>query len=236
MTLSLRARATQLAHTLKALTQQHHRELIPRLKPLIPEDGIVIDVGAHAGQFTKLFARLAPRGRVIALEPSAYARGILEQVVRVHRLGNVTVIAAGLSNEEGEARLYTPVKAHGGVRFGLAHFGQQGATGGEVAQTTPITTLDKLVEAQALPRLDFIKADIEGWEIRMLGGARASLTRFRPALMLELDDRLCARAQTNAQEAWEMLAPLGYRVETLRDGAPAPAYAGAGDYLFLPTK
>ncbi|MBL8548680.1 MAG: FkbM family methyltransferase [Hyphomonadaceae bacterium] len=232
--LSFRARATQLAHTWKAVTQQHHRELIPRLKPLIPDDGVIVDVGAHAGQFTKLFAGMAPRGRVVALEPSAYARSILAQVVAVHGLKRATIVAAGLSDAPGELTLSTPVKGHGGLRFGLAHFGAPQA--GEATQTTPIKTLDALVDELGLTRLDFIKADIEGWEIRMLRGARHAIQRFKPAIALELDDPLCARADTRAQEAWDMLAPLGYRGESLHGAASAPAYAGPSDYLFIPRR
>ena len=46
-----------------------------------------IDVGAHAGQFTKLFARLAAGGRVYAIEPGSYEQGFggvrLEDIVLV---------------------------------------------------------------------------------------------------------------------------------------------------------
>jgi hypothetical protein len=38
------------AHLFKAVCKQHHRELLPLLRPLIPADAVVLDVGAHAGQ------------------------------------------------------------------------------------------------------------------------------------------------------------------------------------------
>ncbi len=46
------------AHLFKGIVKQHHPELIPLFRGLLPNDAIVFDVGAHAGQFTKLFARL----------------------------------------------------------------------------------------------------------------------------------------------------------------------------------
>jgi len=78
MRLIPRQRASWLAHVFKAATQQHHRELRALFAPHIPTDGVIVDVGAHAGQFSKLFAAMAPRGHVFAFEPSAYARSVME--------------------------------------------------------------------------------------------------------------------------------------------------------------
>lgn len=66
MRLTLRQRASWLARLYKACAQQHHEALRPILAPHVPAVGVVVDIGAHAGQFAKLFARLAPRGRVYA--------------------------------------------------------------------------------------------------------------------------------------------------------------------------
>ena len=82
-----------VAHLWKAVTQQHHRELLPLLARCVPRDGAVLDVGAHAGQFTKLFARLAANGRVYAIEPGSYARGILRAAIWARRLDNVVALA-----------------------------------------------------------------------------------------------------------------------------------------------
>lgn len=235
MRLTWRAKATRLAHFLKALTQQHHRALIPRLGPFVPDDALVVDVGAHAGQFTKLFAKLAPRGRVIAVEPGAYARSILERVVRLRNMRNVTVVPMGLSDAPGEAALHVPVKAKGSVRFGISHLGRE-ERAPHVNDTITLTTLDLLAQELNLPRLDFLKCDVEGWEIRMLKGGMKTIARFRPALMLELVAASLARASNAPDEAWQLLAPLGYRAEFLQDGTLAAGYSRPADYLFIPPR
>ncbi len=84
-------------------------------------------------------------------------------------------------------------------------------------------------------RLDFVKADVEGWEVRLLAGAGASLARFRPALMLELHGARLARAGDRPQDAWEILAPLGYAAQRL-DGGPVAGFSGDADYLFVAGK
>jgi len=61
-----------LAHLFKATAQQHHRALAATIARFVPAEAVVFDVGAHAGQYTKLFARTASAGRVYAVEPGSY--------------------------------------------------------------------------------------------------------------------------------------------------------------------
>lgn len=229
---SLHRRADHLAHLLKALTQQAHRDLVPLLRPLVPRDGVVIDIGAHAGQFTKLFAALAPDGQVIAVEPSPYALGILRHVVKWLRLRNVTVIASGLSDRPGTLILTTPSKRSGAVGFGLASFAAPVTVNPARNDPVPVETLDALVARLGLCRIDFIKCDVEGWEMHVLRGGAAALPRWRPALLLEVVENALARAGDRPEMLWELLAPLGYRARRLDGDRAVAGFIGDGDYLF----
>lgn len=231
---SLRGRLEWVAHAWKAATQQHHRDLLPLLRPLLPEDGVAVDIGAHAGQFTKLFARLAPAGRVIAVEPSPYAQSILQRVVRLHRLRNVTVVAGGLSDRPGELVLATPIKRSGALGFGLASFAPSGRQGETRQDRVTVETLDGLAERMGFRRLDLIKCDVEGWEGHVLRGGKAALARFRPALLLEIVASSLARVGDTPDTLWSLLAPLGYAARRMPDSAPVEGFAGDADYLFVP--
>ena len=233
--LTFRQKLTWCAHFFKAATKQHHKEMLPLLRRYIGADAVVIDVGAHAGQFAKLFAGLASRGHVYAFEPGAYARSILQPMLRLRRLNNVTVIAAGLSDGAGEATLSLPIKRSGSLGFGLGHLGE-GSDGRAVqSETVPLVALDRFVAGAGLTRLDFIKADIEGWEMRLLEGARDSLARFHPVLMLELVAEHLARAGDRPEHAVALLRSLGYRAFRFDDLDRAlDGFVGDGDYLFLP--
>jgi FkbM family methyltransferase len=198
------------AHLFKAVCKQHHRELLPLLRPIVPADAIVFDVGAHAGQFAKLFANLAPRGFVYAFEPGSYARSILRVAMRLNRLGNVAILPMALGGECGMAVLNVPVKRSGSYGFGLSHLGAQESRPAEI-EAVPVATLDATVAALRLDRLDLVKADIEGFELQMLRGARATLARLKPALLLELNEAHLARAGDSLAAAWQFLLDLGYR-------------------------
>jgi hypothetical protein len=96
-----------------------------------------------------------------------------------------------------------------------------------------VLTLDAFVREQGL-RVDFVKADIEGWEGRLLEGARQTLREQRPALLLEIDDRLMAKAGDSAAALFGQLSGMDYRAFSLQSGSDVPSFAGAGDYLFRP--
>jgi len=225
------------AHLWKAVTQQHHRVLAPLLGRCVPRDGIVFDVGAHAGQFTKLFARIAAEGRVYAIEPGSYARAVLRTMVWARRLANVEIVPVALGDATRVERLRIPLKASGATGFGLSHLGEPEGRWSRVAtELVAQATIDEIAAALALDRLDFIKADIEGGELRMLEGARQTLERFRPRLLIELNNEHLARAGDDVAGAFAFLAARGYRAFTFAgDGGLAAAEApGDGDFWFFP--
>jgi FkbM family methyltransferase len=231
--LTARQRASWLAHVFKAATQQHHRELRALFAPYLPADAVIVDIGAHAGQFSKLFAAMAPRGRVWAFEPSAYARSVMNPALRFNGGRNVTLISMGLSDRSGELTLHTPIKRRHSLGFGIAHLGA--SAGPAFDQRITLTTLDAFAAEHGFERLDLIKADIEGWELRALKGGEGTLRRFAPALYLEVDAACLARAGDTPADLFAWLLALGYRGFTTPDAHAAPVYGEAGDYLFLPS-
>ena len=225
-----------IAHLLKATTQQHHRGLAPTIARLLPPEAVVFDVGAHAGQYTKLFARAASAGRVYAFEPGSYARAILRVVVWLRRLRNVTVLPAALGAECGVATLSVPVKKSGSFGFGLSHLGAPQERWPSVAQeVVAVITIDRVAAALALDRVDLIKADIEGWELSLLRGAADTLQRFRPCLLIELSEAHLNRAGETLDAAFAFLAGLGYGAFELAPGGSLVPVATPrdGDFWFI---
>ncbi len=210
--LTLRQRLTWLAHLWKALARQHHLQLYPQFRPFIPTDGVVLDVGAHAGQFTKLFAAMVPKGHVHAFEPGSYALSILRSVKSFKRLSNVTVHDCGLGDSSTAGVLNVPVKESGSIGFGLSIVGDSRTLERQsIAEEVTIRSLDEVVVEHDIRRIDFIKVDIEGSEMRMLVGARETLSRFSPALYIELVNGHLARRGDSMENLTGYLGNLGYR-------------------------
>ncbi len=154
--------------------------------------------------------------------------------MRLHRLRNVTVIASGLSDQPGELVLATPIKRSGASGFGLASFAPSDQQGETRQDRVTVETLGGLAERMGLRRLDLIKCDVEGWEGHVLRGGKATLSRFRPTLFLEIVASSLARAGDTPNTLWSLLAPLGYAARRMPDSAPVEGFAGDADYLFVP--
>lgn len=218
MRISLRARITWAVHLSKACLKQYHRELLRPLSAFIATESVVFDVGAHAGQFTKLFAKMVPQGHVYSFEPGSYALSILRAAVRFHGLGNVTVLPFGLGDRDAQLRLSVPVKPSGSIGFGLSHLNSARSGPTETwagssceEETVEIRTADGFIREHGVGRLDFIKVDIEGWELRMLTGAAETLRRFAPSILTEVNDSHLGRAGDSAESLFAYLRSLGYR-------------------------
>lgn len=237
--LTFRQRLTWLAHLFKGVAYQYHRDLGSGVLPLISSDSVIIDVGAHAGQHTKLFARMVPQGHVYAFEPGVYARSILNIVFQLRRFSNVTLLPLGLSDAITTETLHIPLKRHGTMGFGLSHLGPQIDGRQTVTEDIHLTTLDQFVKERNLSRIDFIKVDIEGWEAHFLRGAMASVKRFRPTIMMEVIAPILARAGATPAEIFDALAPLDYAIFTTAEHdayrmMPVKGFTHASDYLFVP--
>jgi FkbM family methyltransferase len=228
-----------ITHVWKSVTRQDHAKWRSTLRRMVPKDGVAIDVGAHGGQFTRLLTEIVPRGLVLAIEPSSYARSVLRTALWIRGVSNVIVVAAAIGAESGIAVLHTPIKRRGDMGYGLAHLGScpQEGPGERVAEPVAVTTLDALIAALQLSRVDFVKADIEGYEAALIAGARATLKRCRPPLLLEHDADHLARTGSSLDALWAELTSLGYRPHKLIQDELTSMEANEpmqGDVLWLP--
>jgi len=131
---------------------------------------IVIDAGAWIGDFS---AYAIHKGAIVfAFEP---VKNIFDELSEMAKLNGEKLhpVQKGLSNVEGEIPIFISDSASSIV--------QQVSS---ISEIIKLTTLDKFVEENKLPRVDFIKADIEGAERDMLRGATNVLKTFAPKLAI----------------------------------------------------
>jgi FkbM family methyltransferase len=220
------------AHVWKNIVLQDHEDAREMIRGVLPEDGVALDVGAHGGQFARLLADLAPRGTVLAVEPSSYTRAALRAVLWLRPRRNVVVLPVALGAEPGLGVLSTPIKKRGAMGYGLASLNGAGARDA-VREAVPVVTLDRLAETLGLARLDFIKIDVEGHEGAVLRGSAATLARFRPAILMEWRPPSLRAAGEELDALWQWIAAQGYTPEPLQPGLQP---MGEGDWLWRPAR
>jgi FkbM family methyltransferase len=144
---------------------------------------IVLDVGANVGVFTRVALRRGA-SRVIAIEPAPWALECLRRNFAGEiGQGRVVIYAKGAWDRDDTLELTVApgmATSSGSVAF---------HNGAEKSVMVPLTTIDKLVAELALPRIDFIKMDIEGAEPNALRGAINSVRRYHPRLAISLEHR-----------------------------------------------
>jgi hypothetical protein len=90
----------------------------------------------------------------------------------------------------------------------------------------PMRSIDDLCgEMEFQP--DLIKIDVEGYELGVIQGARATLERHRPLIFLEIHPDHLRRLGHSPRQVVELLAGLGYRFHGL-GGAPLSGARVAG--------
>ncbi len=230
-------RLLALLQALNALKRGLRPKLEPeaaRLADLVPRGGVALDVGANYGQYTRVLAACVGReGVVHAFEPARTTFRCLRRNVRVLRLRNVRLWNAALAEKPGEAAFHVPVKGPG--RYGPALASLVPPQGAALVERVEVRSIDALTAAGAWPRVDFVRCDVEGAEGALLRGARATLARWRPPMLIEFHPRLMARMGDDADESAALLRALGYTLMRLAEDGLAPlAGTPEGNVFCLP--
>ncbi len=165
-------------HHITAWRRQRQRRRFYR--QFVPRGGLCFDVGANVGDRTDLF--LALGARVVAIEPVAETAAFLRQRFASH--SRLTILEMALGAAEGETTL-TVCAPHWLSTLALDWFAATVASGRFPRRAiveerrTPLITLDHLIGVYGAP--DFIKIDVEGYELEVLRG----LSQPVPALSFE---------------------------------------------------
>jgi FkbM family methyltransferase len=174
---------------------------------------IVFDVGANDGLYS-LFAarRVGPTGRVVAVEPSSRERANLQRNIDRNHLKNITVVASALGTSPGRAQLQIAPGLHSGHNT-LGSFAYDDVVAIN-SEPVAVERLDSVVRRLALPRVDFIKIDVEGAEVSVLHGTKNVLTTWRPLLLLEANESTLS-AQGTSTEALVMMLRSEFNYQIL---------------------
>ncbi len=140
---------------------------------------VVLDTGASVGVFTRK-ALWAGAAKVVAIEPGpenleCLRRNFATEIAH----GRVVLFPKGVWDKDDVLQFSLNPTNSGRDGF-IAHL----PNGRVIA--VPVTTIDKMVEELHLPKVDFIKMDIEGAERRAIVGAQRVIANFRPRMALSV--------------------------------------------------
>ena len=151
----------------------------------LPDDAVIVDGGANIGFFTVPVAHRTQglSTRIISFEPQRQLFQALGGSLAINGYRHVYLHNCGLGAEPGIAELpkidYSVVQDFGCIS--LKDNPTVEEDGWMNDRVVDITSID----AMTLPRLDFFKLDVEGYEIPALTGALTTIKKHRPWIWVE---------------------------------------------------
>ena len=178
---------------------------VNRVMGWLRDGDVVIEGGAHCGYYTCLAARaVGPKGRVYAFEPNTENHKLLTRNVNANAPENVTIINAGLADRDDVLELHCDPENTGAHTFGEDRGGPP-----QRACVCAIDNLEHFAE-----RVDFVKLDIEGFEIRALRGMKDTVARqARIAMLVEYSPASLSGAGHDPTELLDTLLDMGFNLE-----------------------
>ena len=143
--------------------QLYDRDEINYLRKRMPQDGVFIDVGANIGFWALYFAHLYPNSRICAIEANPSTFSVLLENIEINVFCNIRAIHAGVADCTGELPLYCNYNGNRGADS----FVDYSSSRGHSVMVAVRSLFSILVEA-TVTRIDVLKIDIEGFEVRVL--------------------------------------------------------------------
>jgi FkbM family methyltransferase len=185
----------------------------------VRECDICFDIGANVGYYTLLLGSVARRGMTYSFEPVPLNFHLLRSSILINGISNIIVEGCAVAEQKGE-RLFAVAKDTGFSSFVNTDRGPI-ATEARVV----VTTIDDYCREQKIPKIDFLKVDVEGAESLVIAGAREILRdkRRRPRLvMLELYEPMLNKYGADIKMVLNEMDDCGYEPFVCNQGALIP--------------
>ena len=124
---------------------------------------IVVDAGAYPGDYAVFASRkVGKTGKVICFEPDSENRKVLRKNLEKERMNNFIIVPKGVWNKEEILK----IKDFEGLHTEITNKGKK---------EVEVTSIDKELENLGIDKVDVIKMDIEGAEVKAVEGCRRIL-------------------------------------------------------------
>jgi len=161
----------------------------------VPNEPIIYDIGSNIGNHTIYFLKYYRAKKVFAFEPVPENADLLELNMRVNGFTNVEIIRSAVGSRIGHADIIVNKQNMGGCKIIENPEGEIG-----------VVSLDKL----KLDKPDFIKIDVEGFEIEVLKGMTDLLQLSSPVIWIEINNHFHEVDEFFENYSYELIAKLNF--------------------------
>ncbi len=179
---------------------------------LATQHPVCVDVGANEGQTISLLRKYFSRPQIYAFEPSSEMYSVLKsngygETVEIHNM------ALGDSEGRRELTKFSLPVMNSLLKMDPSPDNPFRDLDAVASEWVEVTTLDKFIREHQITRVDFLKVDTQGFDLRVLQGAAESLASgVVRNVYVELNFVPMYSGQSSAREIESFLQGLGFRL------------------------
>ncbi len=172
---------------------------------------VCLDVGSNIGYYVLLERKIiGDEGKIIAIEPSPQNFKYLQKNIELQNVKNITSFNFAGGEKDGTVTFFVNNKSNGCKVI------PEGETPAHPSRGTlikvPVKRLDDFIDELGLDRVDFLRMDVEGYELHIFRGLVNTLKKFKPIISIELHKRQLGIEGT--KEFFKLMKDLDYEVES----------------------
>ena len=166
---------------------------------IVEEDYFVFDIGTNIGNtILELANKVKPGGKVIGFEPDPETYGYCLKNIELNKFENVQVHNIGLGDCNSSFFIENRIESNsGGNRI------NENLTDG--IKQVKVKVLDDIFSEFHIKKLNLMKIDVEGYEMKVLLGAKNIIQKYKPKLFIEIDDNNLKDQKSSAQQLIKFL-------------------------------
>ena len=178
---------------------------------LLQKEMTCIDIGGNIGYYVLLENQLiGKKGKIIAIEPLLQNFNYLSKNILLNNINNVQVYNFACGNKNDKAKFFINKKSNG-CQVLRENTKPPNPSKGIISEVS-VRILDDVIAELNLDRVDFIRMDVEGYELNILYGLKKILNKFKPIISLELHVRQLGLHGT--KDFFQLMKDFEYEIES----------------------
>lgn len=195
----------------------YEQEESEMLYKLVNDDSIIFDVGANIGWYSNHLSKKLPSSTIYAFEPIPETFAQLKRNTALNSAANIKLNNFAFSDAPQTLTFYySPTITGASSSQNITERPDM------VKLECKADTIDSFVVANNIPRIDFIKCDVEGAEFMVYKGGAATIAKHKPIVFTEMLRKWAAKFNYHPNDIIAFFKELGYNCYTSHAGRLHP--------------
>lgn len=185
----------------------HERDTTEFISKYLRKNMVCLDIGANIGYYSTLYSKIIGKGGlVLAIEPSPLNFRYLKKNLEFQKFSNSKLYNCACGDKNGTVNFQVDTRTN---KCKVVSKNIKPDSNTEII-AVPLRTINDIVEEIKVNRIDFLKIDVEGYEMKVLEGAWQSIRKFKPTIQIELHINRLGESVT--KEIINRLKKEGYKI------------------------